>query len=255
MAHVIQKSNPYCSRDHCCDHTAMSSFFQREEWHGIGRIDIHSKLLIPFIVFFHCFSVCSATFTNEIQPIMWPWYLGKSWVTRAIPRIQYKVSGCSDMCCKLPSVPLCCSFLVFSLLTGCIDHCWVSAGSLTLLSCVPSHKSPCSGLGHDAEIPPEIMVLVQWLLSVLSDRASAEHNVRRLKEPRTAQSWAFLVWEHKEWTVRPVLPKPIKSGNCLLTWGSWWVSMTLHLWPIYVTLLQIIFSLVMETHCRFPQDA
>lgn len=100
-----------------------------------------------------------------------------------------KVFGYSDVCYKPPSVPLCCSFPMFCLLTGCIDY-----------------------------------------------------NVRRLWEPRMAQSWAFLVREHSEWTIRPVLPKPAKSGNCLLTWGSWWISMTLHLWPPQVTL-----NLVMET--------
>lgn len=33
--------------------------------------------------------------------------------------------------------------------------------------------------------------------SIVSDRVSAEHKVRRLKEPRVAQSWAFLVWEQR----------------------------------------------------------
>lgn len=141
-----------------------SNFFMLQKWwQGTDRTYIHSKLFIPFVVLFPCFSVCSATFTNAIQPSVWQWYLGKSWVTWAISRIQCKVFAYSDVCYKPPSVPLCCSFLVFYLLTGCIDH-----------------------------------------------------NIRRLLEPRVAQSWAFLVWEHSECTIRPVLPKPVKSGNCFV---------------------------------------
>lgn len=141
-----------------------SNFFMLQKWwQRTDRTYIHSKLFIPFVVLFPCFSVCSATFTNAIQPIVWQWYLGKSWVTWAISRIQCKVFAYSDVCYKPPSVPLCCSFPVFCLLTGCIDH-----------------------------------------------------NIRRLWEPRVAQSWAFLVWEHSECTIRPVLPKPVKSGNCFV---------------------------------------
>lgn len=100
-----------------------SNFFMLQKWwQGTDRTYIHSKLFIPFVVLFPCFSVCSATFTNAIQPIVWQWYLGKSWVTWAISRIQCKVFAYSDVCYKPPSVPLCCSFLVFCLLTGCIDH-------------------------------------------------------------------------------------------------------------------------------------
>lgn len=85
--------------------------------------------------------------------------------------------------------------------------------------------------------------------STESDRASAEHNVGMLKETRVAQSWGFVVWEHREWTVRPLNLSSLVIAYCLGVHGEWL------LWPAHVSLLQVVLSLVMETHCRFPQDA
>lgn len=124
------------------------------DWQNLHTFQVVYSICCVFSLFY-CFSVCSATFTNEIQPIVW--HLGKSWVTWAIPRIQCKVSGCSEVCCK-PSVP----YAALSWWSGCIDHCWLCASSLTLLCCVPSHQSPCSCLRHDAEIPPILSWFWCW---------------------------------------------------------------------------------------------
>lgn len=224
MAHVIRKKDPYCSKDHSCDQIATSSFFKSDGM-GLAELTYIPNYLSHLLWFFVVFPVCSSTFTDEIQPTVWQSYLGKCWVTWAVLRIQCKVSGCSNVCCKPPSVPLWCSSSVFCLLTGGIDHCWLWAGPLTLLCCVSSHKSPCSCLRHDAEIPSYHGSGAVAASSTVSDRVTAEHNVGRLKEPRVAQSWTFLVWEGREWTIRPVLPKPVKfRDRYLLTWGSWWIS-------------------------------
>lgn len=145
-------------------------------------------------------------------------------------------------------------YAALSWCSECIDRCWLWASSLTLLWCPISSvtlqlpEAWCRDTSH-----PVMVLGAEAASSTGSDRASAEYNVGTLKETRVAQSWAFMVWEHREWTIRPVLPKPVQSGNCLLPWGSWWV--TPHLRPTRISLLPVVLSLVLETHCRFPQDA
>lgn len=129
------------------------------DWQNLHTFQIIYPICCAFSLFFCVFCYIHKCNSAHCVTVV----SRKILVTWAISRIQCKVFAYSDVCYKPPSVPLCCSFLVFYLLTGCIDH-----------------------------------------------------NIRRLLEPRVAQSWAFLVWEHSECTIRPVLPKPVKSGNCFV---------------------------------------